>query len=87
MRLKVADPETLSLQLVLLVDGAIAAALVRGDPAVARAAREAARVLLAATGVDPPKSAESVGASRKRRLRDFRRGSGRSGKIARFHES
>ncbi|WP_456620617.1 TetR/AcrR family transcriptional regulator [Bradyrhizobium sp. P5_C12] len=57
MRLKVTDPETLSLQLVLLVDGAIAAALVRGDPAVARAARAAARVLLAAAGVDPPDSA------------------------------
>jgi AcrR family transcriptional regulator len=87
MRLKVADPETLSLQLVLLVDGAIAAALVRGDPAVARAAREAARVLLAAAGVDPPDSAASDGASRKRRLRGFQRGSRRSGKIARFHEA
>jgi hypothetical protein len=30
------------------VDGAIAAALVRGEPRVARAAKEAARVLLAA---------------------------------------
>ena len=34
----------------LLVDGAIAAALVRKDPTVARAAREAARVLLVAAG-------------------------------------
>lgn len=44
--LKVADPEGLSTQLALLVDGAIAAALVRGDPRMARAARDAARVLL-----------------------------------------
>jgi hypothetical protein len=47
----VADADSLSLQLMLLVDGAIAAALVRRDPAVARAAREAARTILAAAGV------------------------------------
>ena len=46
-----AEVEALSLQLVMLIDGAIAAALVRHDPAVARAAREAARVLIAAAGV------------------------------------
>ncbi len=46
------DPDGLSLQLMLLVDGAIAAALVRRDPTVARAARRAAEVLLAAAGVD-----------------------------------
>lgn len=40
------------MQLMLLVDGAIAAALVRGEPRMARTAREAARVLLAAAGVD-----------------------------------
>ena len=51
-RAGVADPDGLSLQLILLVDGAIAAALVRKDPTVARAAREAARVLLAAAGAD-----------------------------------
>jgi AcrR family transcriptional regulator len=68
-RLKVADPEMLSLQLVLLVDGAITAALVRDDPAVARAAREAARVLLAAAGADMPGKAASAGASPKRRVR------------------
>jgi hypothetical protein len=51
-----ADPEGLSLQLLLLVDGAIAAALVRKDPAVARAAKDAARVLLQAAGLaaSPP---------------------------------
>jgi AcrR family transcriptional regulator len=52
----VPDPDGLSLQLLLLVDGAIAAALVRKDPTVARAAREAARVLLQAAGLvaSPP---------------------------------
>ncbi|HEY2707834.1 MAG TPA: TetR/AcrR family transcriptional regulator [Caulobacteraceae bacterium] len=45
-RMRVADPRSLSLQLALLLDGAIAAALVRGDPAVALAARDAAAVLL-----------------------------------------
>ena len=47
------DPEGLSLQLLLLVDGAIAAALVRKDPMVARAAQAAARVLLQAAGLHP----------------------------------
>ena len=51
-RAQVADPEGLSLQLMLLVDGAIAAALVRKDPSAARVARAAARVLLAHAGVD-----------------------------------
>jgi AcrR family transcriptional regulator len=50
-RLSVADPEGLATQLALLVDGAIAGALVRGDATMASAAREAARVLLAAAGV------------------------------------
>lgn len=48
------DPDGLSLQLLLLVDGAIAAALVRKDPTVARAARQAARVLLQAAGLTTP---------------------------------
>jgi AcrR family transcriptional regulator len=69
MRLKVADPETLSLQLVLLVDGAIAAALVRGDPKVARAAGDAARVLLAGAGVDVPGEAASASVPPRRRDR------------------
>jgi AcrR family transcriptional regulator len=51
-RARVADPDGLSLQLMILLDGAIAAALVRKDPTVARAAREAARVLLRAAGVE-----------------------------------
>jgi len=59
VRLKVGDPETLSLQLLLLVDGAIAAAVVRGDPKVAAAAGEAAAVLLKAAGVKLPKRPRS----------------------------
>jgi AcrR family transcriptional regulator len=53
-RLDVVDPDGLSDQLMLLVDGAIAAALVRNDPAVARAARAAARTLLTAANVQIP---------------------------------
>jgi AcrR family transcriptional regulator len=45
------DPEALATQLALLVDGSIAQDLVRNDPAMARAAKEAARVLLANAGV------------------------------------
>jgi AcrR family transcriptional regulator len=51
IRLEVAEPEELATQLALLVDGAIAAALVRGDPGAAGAARAAAQVLLRAAGV------------------------------------
>ena len=54
IRLDAADPDRLATQLMLLVDGAIAAALVRGDPKMAGAAKEAARVLLAAAGVKVP---------------------------------
>ena len=52
MRLDVADPDGLATQLMLLVDGAIAAAIVRGDPRMARAARAAAATLLTAAGVN-----------------------------------
>jgi hypothetical protein len=38
----------------ILVEGAIVAALVRGDPGVAGAAKAAARVLLTAAGVPDP---------------------------------
>jgi DNA-binding NtrC family response regulator len=50
-QLDVADPEGLATQLTLLVDGSIAQDLVRDDPAMARAAKEAARVLLVNAGV------------------------------------
>jgi AcrR family transcriptional regulator len=49
-RLGVADPDGLATQLALLVDGAIAAFLVRRDPAVALAAKDAAMALLAQAG-------------------------------------
>src|ERR1700736_6426047 len=50
-QLGVADAEALATQLALLVDGSIAQDLVRGGPAMARAAKDAARVLLAHAGV------------------------------------
>lgn len=50
--LGVAEAEALATQLVLLVDGSIAQDLVRDDPAMARAAKEAAKVLLRSAGVD-----------------------------------
>jgi hypothetical protein len=56
-RLEVDDPDTLAMQLQILADGAIATALVRGDPRVARTAGEAARVLLKAAGVRLPAAA------------------------------
>jgi hypothetical protein len=44
------DADGVATQLSILLDGAIAAALVRGDPSMARAAREAARTLLGVAG-------------------------------------
>ena len=49
--LDVAEREEIATQLQLLVDGAIAQDLVRDDPAMARAAKEAAKVLLQRAGV------------------------------------
>jgi AcrR family transcriptional regulator len=51
VQLGVTDAEGLATQLALLVDGSIAQDLVRNDPAMARAAKEAARVLLKNAGV------------------------------------
>jgi len=45
-RMDVKNPDALATQLQLLAEGAIATALVRGDPAAARAARDAAEVLI-----------------------------------------
>ncbi len=56
-------PKGLATQLTLLVDGSIAQDLVRDDPAMARAAKEAARVLLANAGV---KVASAAPADKKR---------------------
>jgi len=52
------DAEGLATQLVLLVDGSIAQDLVRDEPKMARAAKEAAKVLLSNAGVsvDEPRS-------------------------------
>jgi AcrR family transcriptional regulator len=56
MQLGVKDADGLALQLQILADGAIAAALVRGDPKVAGVAQQAARVLLEAAGVKLPRA-------------------------------
>ena len=56
-QLNVEDPDTLATQVAILVEGAIIAALVRGDPGMARAAKAAARVLLTAAGVPAPDAA------------------------------
>jgi AcrR family transcriptional regulator len=45
-RMGVAEPQGLAMQLQILVEGAIASALVRDDPSFARSARAAAEVLL-----------------------------------------
>jgi AcrR family transcriptional regulator len=50
-QLGVADAEGLATQLTLLVDGSIAQDLVRNDPSMARAGKEAAKVLLANAGI------------------------------------
>jgi AcrR family transcriptional regulator len=69
LRLDVSDAEGLATQLVLLVDGSIAQDLVRNDPSMARAAKEAARVLLRNAGVEvssPDGAQRNPGAARKR---------------------
>jgi hypothetical protein len=53
-RLQIAHPESLATQLALLIEGAIATAVIRRDPKVARAAGDAARVLLAAAAAGSP---------------------------------
>src|SRR2546421_9271928 len=52
LQLNAANAEGLATQLTLLVDGSIAQDLVRDDPSMARAAKEAARVLLANAGIE-----------------------------------
>ena len=46
------DADALATQLAMLVDGAIAMTMVRGEPSMARQAASAARVLLANAGID-----------------------------------
>ena len=67
-QLDVDRPDALAMQLQILVDGAISATLVRGDPKVARAAAEAARTLLAAAGVEIRSRAAPARRSAGRRL-------------------
>jgi AcrR family transcriptional regulator len=69
--LKVADADELATQLQILVDGAIAACVVRGDKAAARAAKQTARLLLRDAGVklngEPmPGTARHLKATRRR---------------------
>ena len=52
VQLGVADADALATQLALLVDGSIAQDLVRNDPAMARAAKEVASVLLKNAGIE-----------------------------------
>jgi len=69
LQLDVSDAEGLATQLVLLVDGSIAQDLVRNEPSMARAAKEAARVLLQNAGVEvssPDGAQRNPGAARKR---------------------
>jgi len=68
VQLDVTGAEGLATQLTLLVDGSIAQDLVRNDPSMARAAKEAARVLLGNAGVEvgDPTAAEKPRPSKKR---------------------
>jgi len=68
VQIGVTDPEGLATQLVLLVDGSIAQDLVRDDPAMARAAKEAAKMLLLGAGVrldDLPSSSQPKGRTKR----------------------
>jgi AcrR family transcriptional regulator len=67
-RLGARDPDRLATQLQILNEGTLTAAMVRGDPALARAARAAAEVLLDAAGV----TAGTALPSRSRRSRTLR---------------
>lgn len=70
--LGVVDANGLATQIMILVDGAMATMLVHGDPKVARAAKSAARSLLAAAGVRVPPAP-----GRKARGKDHGRGAAR----------
>src|SRR5437764_1132861 len=65
-QLDVADPEGLATQLTLLVDGSIAQDLVRDDPAMARAAKAAAKVLLENAGVKVSDAADARAPKKQR---------------------
>ena len=63
VQLGVTEAEALATQLALLVDGSIAQDLVRNDPAMARAAKEAATVLLRNAGVKVGGDSDHAGKS------------------------
>jgi AcrR family transcriptional regulator len=65
IQLGAADAEGLATQLTLLVDGSIAQDLVRDDPAMARAAKAAARVLLSNAGITVDENAKEPSATKK----------------------
>jgi AcrR family transcriptional regulator len=73
-QLDIADAEGLATQLVLLVDGSIAQDLVRGDPSMARAAKQAAKVLLANARVKVGDEVASTPSSSPRKRGPIRRG-------------
>jgi AcrR family transcriptional regulator len=68
-RLNATDADGLATQLAILIEGAISAALVRRDPAVARAAKTAAMVLMAAAGVAASGKPQGVVARKPRSRR------------------
>jgi hypothetical protein len=68
----VADADTLATQVAILVEGAIIAALVRGDPGMARAAKTAARVLLTAAGVTDAGEARALKPAKRPTARKVR---------------
>jgi AcrR family transcriptional regulator len=59
LQLGAGNADGLATQLQLLVDGAIATDLVRDDPSIARAAKDAARVLLENAGIEVGQSDET----------------------------
>ena len=59
-RAGVREPDALAMQMQILVDGAIAAVLVRADPAVARSACDAAETLLRAAKITSAAPVRSV---------------------------
>src|SRR5262249_59150998 len=67
VELGLANPDALATQLQLLVDGSIAQDLVRDDPTMARAAKEAAKVLLRSAGVDVEADHDTSRASARKR--------------------
>jgi AcrR family transcriptional regulator len=71
-QMNVADADMLATQVAILVEGAIIAALVRGDPAMARAAKTAARVLLTAAGVTDAGEARALKPAKRPTARKVR---------------